>query len=132
MTHRMLVVEDEENVRESIAVLLELEGYEVCTAKNGAEALRMLAEEGAQTPGEAPFALIILDLMMPQVDGWSFRARQLQKPEIRDIPVVVLSGVHDVEREVRELKPAAIIQKPVSVSNLLGTIGPFINILPTG
>lgn len=130
MNLRMLVVEDEENIRESIAVLLELEGYEVVTATNGAEALRILAEEAAKGgedgEAQAPFGLIILDLMMPQMDGWSFRARQLQQPVLRDIPVIVLSGLHQVERETREMNPVAVLQKPVGVQQLLETLQPFL------
>lgn len=129
MNQRMLVVEDEENIRESIAVLLELEGYEVVTATNGAEALRILADEAGKDgegDSQAPFGLIILDLMMPQMDGWSFRARQLQQPVLRDIPVIVLSGLHQVERETREMNPVAVLQKPVGVQQLLETLQPLL------
>jgi two-component system response regulator MprA len=74
----------------------------------------------------SPFSLIILDLMMPQMDGWSFRARQLQQPGLRDIPVVVLSGAYQIEREVRALNPAAVLRKPVGINDLLDTLAPFL------
>ena len=115
MSERMLVVEDEENVRESVAALLEVEGHEVLTANNGAEALAVLRNG-------PPVALIFLDLMMPQMDGWAFRARQLNQPQFRDIPVVVLSGAHEIEREVATLEPAAVLRKPVGIQELLDVI----------
>lgn len=116
MKPRLLVVEDEENVRESVAALLEVEGYDVATADNGAQALSILRND------PDPFAAVILDLMMPQVDGWAFRARQRKQPAISDIPVVVLSGVDKLHRELEDLEPAAVLQKPVSVNELLATL----------
>lgn len=115
MNKRMLVVEDEENVRESVAALLEVEGHEVLTANNGAEALAVLRNG-------PPVELIFLDLMMPQMDGWAFRARQLNQPQYRDIPVVVLSGAHEIEREVASLEPKAVLRKPVGIQELLDVI----------
>jgi CheY-like chemotaxis protein len=115
MRQRVLVVEDEENVRESVAALLEVEGYEVFTANNGAEALGILRSG-------PPVSLIFLDLMMPQMDGWAFRARQLNQPQFKDIPVVVLSGAHKIEREVVTLEPAAVLQKPIGIQELLDVI----------
>ena len=115
MNKRMLVVEDEENVRESVAALLEVEGHEVLTADNGAEALAVLRNG-------PPVELIFLDLMMPQMDGWAFRARQLKQPEFRDIPVIVLSGAHKIEREIGALEPAAVLRKPVGIQELLDVI----------
>ncbi len=112
---RMLVVEDEENVRESVAALLEVEGYEVITANNGAEALAVLRNG-------PPVSLIFLDLMMPQMDGWAFRARQLNQPQFSDIPVVVLSGAHEIEREIGSMKPAAVLRKPVGIQELLDVV----------
>lgn len=112
MAKRVLVVEDEENVRESVAALLEVEGLEVVTADNGARAL-------AQLRNEPDVSLIILDLMMPQMDGWAFRARQLNQSELRDIPVVVLSGAREIDREVKEMEPEAVLRKPVSIQELL-------------
>ncbi|MFW5966182.1 MAG: response regulator [Persicimonas sp.] len=112
MGERVLVVEDEENVRESVAALLEVEGLEVITADNGARALALLRSE-------PDVSLIILDLMMPQMDGWAFRARQLNQPELRDIPVVVLSGAREIDREVKEMEPEAVLRKPVSIQELL-------------
>lgn len=115
MDKRMLVVEDEENIRESVAALLEVEGYEVETADNGAQALAVLKNG-------PPVSLIFLDLMMPQMDGWAFRARQLNQPELQDIPVVVLSGARRIEIEVANLEPAAVLRKPVSIQELLEVI----------
>lgn len=115
MTKRMLVIEDDENVRESIAALLEVEGYEVVKAINGAQALSKLRKE----PG---VSLIVLDLMMPQMDGWSFRARQLNEPGLKDIPVLVLSGAGRLDREHEALDAAGVLAKPVSVHELLDMV----------
>lgn len=115
MSKRMLVVEDEENVRESVAALLEVEGYEVLTADNGAQALAALRNG-------PPVSLIFLDLMMPQMDGWAFRARQLNQPEYRHIPVVVLSGAHKIDKEVENMEPAAVLKKPIGIQELLDVI----------
>lgn len=115
MSKRMLVVEDEENVRESVAALLEVEGYEVLTANNGAEALAAL-RNGPEV------SLIFLDLMMPQMDGWAFRARQLNQPQFKDIPVIVLSGAHELDREIGSIEPAAVLRKPVGIQELLDVV----------
>jgi two-component system response regulator MprA len=113
-TLRVLVVEDDHAIRRTICDALELEGYEVRTAGDGGEALRVL---GGWRPGA-----IILDLMMPRVDGFAFRRAQLSRAELRDIPVVVLSAVPDVAERSRELRPAAALAKPFDLDVLLDTV----------
>src|SRR5262249_27660442 len=85
----VLVVDDDADVRGMLAQVLELEGYDVVTAADGREALRRLEER-------RPF-LVLLDLMMPGMNGWQFRAEQLKQPGIADVPVVVLSGDGSME-----------------------------------
>jgi len=81
-------VEDEKDLRELLAEVLQDHGYTVATAANGREALDRLAS------GPLP-ALILLDLMMPVMTGWEFRRRQIQDVRIAAIPVIAFSGVAD-------------------------------------
>ena len=96
MACRVLIVEDEPDLREMMDQLLTLEGFDTETATDGADALGKLQ-------GMAPRPnLILLDMMMPRMDGWTFVARQIKNPAIAGIPVVVLSAApRDVLRDVR-------------------------------
>lgn len=82
----ILVVDDNSEVLEVLRLLLEGEGYDVETAENGADALQRL--RGGLEP-----SLIILDLSMPVMDGWEFRAAQLADPELSKIPTIIYSAV---------------------------------------
>lgn len=115
MTQRILVVEDEADLRASVAEVLRLEGYEVETAGNGEEALEKLEQ------GEPP-GLILLDLMMPVMDGWEFRRRQLDDLEFADIPVLLFTSAKDLDDAQRELSPVGILEKPVSIATILEAI----------
>ena len=81
----LLVVDDDANIARALSNLLEDEGYRVVAAENGRRGLE-LVEEGLRP------SAIILDLMMPVMDGWDFRAEQLKDPAIRDTPVIVLTA----------------------------------------
>ncbi|HEY3109037.1 MAG TPA: response regulator, partial [Chloroflexota bacterium] len=87
-TKTILVVEDDDDIRDSLTTLLIVSGFRVLSARNGREALAVLNE------CERP-AVILLDLMMPEMDGWSFRAAQLRDPETAEIPVIVLTAHAD-------------------------------------
>jgi CheY-like chemotaxis protein len=107
-----LIVEDDHLIREAIAEALDEEGFDVVEAANGREALEKLHAERA--------SLVLLDLMMPVMDGWRFREAQLRDPEISSIPVVVLSAVKD------ENVPAArYFSKPCDLDELLDTVWEF-------
>ena len=80
----VLVVDDEPDMREAISLLLEGRGYQVLTAQHGAEALDVLRRTRP--------SVILLDLMMPVMDGWQFRAAQLLEPSLAAIPVVIVTG----------------------------------------
>jgi CheY-like chemotaxis protein len=82
---RVMIIEDEVDIRQGIAVALELEGYEVVEAADGREALQKLRQY-------APPAAILLDLMMPGMNGWQFRDEQRRDPELAKIPVIVVSA----------------------------------------
>ena len=112
---RILVVEDDPDARDEMALVLRSEGYDVAAAGDGEQAL-------AELRRAAP-ALILLDLMMPVMDGFEFRVRQMQDPELAGIPIIVLSGGWDVERKAAALGAAACLQKPVDPATLLETVG---------
>src|SRR5439155_12456386 len=82
----VLVVEDDTDGRETLAELLEAEGYPVARAANGRQALDYLQRAG-------PPGLILLDLLMPVMDGYQFRQRQRQDPVLASIPIAVVSVV---------------------------------------
>ena len=112
----ILLVEDDVDIRIDLADLLRSEGYEVATVANGQEALEWLHRNGNHTD------LILLDLMMPIMNGWDFRSRQLEEPELDKIPVVLLSGAGDVARHASALKAAGYLIKPLRLEQLLGIV----------
>ena len=91
-----------------MAQILEYEGYIVATAYDGREALQYLAAH--PLPG-----LIILDLMMPVMNGWEFRARIAKLPNYANVPIVVMTAL----AEAAEIDAAAIIPKPIDLKRLL-------------
>jgi len=112
----VLLVEDDDDIRGSIAEILREEGFEVVSASDGDEALRFLREAA-----EAP-RLILLDLMMPVMDGWAFRAAQLADERLAKIPVVILSAATDVRRHAAQLRVDDYLVKPLDVPLLLNAI----------
>lgn len=116
MSHRgtVLVVEDDLDIREVMRMVLEASGYQVSEAGDGAEAL---AVARAQRPD-----IILLDLMMPGMDGFQFRELQLQDPAIAAIPVVIVSGGGAVPQKAAQLKAAGYLVKPTDVQRLLAVV----------
>lgn len=113
---RVLVVDDEPSVGQVVADVLRDEGYDVHWATNGREALAELQD---WLPD-----VIVLDLMMPVMDGRTFRAAQRQLPgERARVPVVVLSGMHEAHATAEELAAARVIAKPFDLDELVRTIG---------
>jgi CheY-like chemotaxis protein len=110
----ILVVEDDPMIREVLAGLLADEGYDVELAAHGGEGLDRLRERRPD--------LIVLDLMMPVMDGWRFRAEQRQLADCSDIPVVVLSAVRDLGEQANRLDAAGAIHKPFELDAALRTI----------
>jgi two-component system, chemotaxis family, chemotaxis protein CheY len=113
---RIMVVEDDEGIRLSMARTLEDEGYEITTAANGAEALRLL-EQADELPG-----LLLLDLMMPVMDGTTFRREQLARPRLAGIPVVVLTAHGSAEQKAAELGVPLCLVKPMPLEALLDAV----------
>jgi CheY-like chemotaxis protein len=116
-THRVLIVEDDDDVRGAYAAFLEGAGYDVVEAADGAEALRelrMLPEE---------VCLILLDLFMPNMNGWAFRAEQLRDPRLASIPVVVVSADSRTDEKAAQLGAIAHMQKPINMDALVSLVG---------
>jgi len=111
--HRIFVVDDEEGIRESIVEFLDEQGYHAVGAADGQDALDKLA-----VPDGRP-CLILLDLMMPVMDGRTFREEQLRTPDIAAIPVVVFSAYRDLTKIAAELHAAGCLAKPLRLSDLL-------------
>ncbi len=114
MSGGLLLVEDDADIRENLALLLEDEGYPVEQAAHGEEALERLSRLGDGLP-----CLVLLDLMMPVMDGWTLREKLLADPTLARVPVIILSGVSDLSRERRRLQAAGAIAKPIDVDRLL-------------
>lgn len=112
----VLIIDDELPIRETLSELLEEEGYSVASVANGREALAYL-DQLAEMP-----ALILLDLTMPIMSGWEFRAQQQQHPVFSTIPVVVLSANAEPKKVKAVLQVDHFIAKPVDYTQLLSTI----------
>ena len=108
----VMVVDDDDDVRESVSLLLSDEGYDVVTAPNGAVALHELQE------GVHP-SLIVLDLMMPVMSGWEFRDRQLHDDQISTIPVIVLTAAGE---PLGNLVGARVLSKAAGARVLLAAV----------
>jgi CheY-like chemotaxis protein len=115
----VMVVEDDAGIRESISEVLTDHEYVAIEVANGKEAIRRL-----RMAAEKP-CLILLDIMMPVMDGWQFRALQIQDPELNAIPVVVLSAHTNLDEVVKGMHAAAVLRKPVRLATLLVTVERF-------
>ena len=115
MTATILLIEDDEPIRDSLLELLTSEGYIVNPAANGAEALKTIRN------GQVPH-LILLDLMMPEMDGFQFRTIQLADDRIAGIPVVVMSAYGDVDKNRETLRVQAYLKKPIDIEETLDVI----------
>jgi len=112
----VLIVEDDLDTREMLGRFLELEGYNVETAENGKRALERLGSGvGA--------CVILLDLMMPVMDGWQFRQEQIRDGSLADIPVIVVSAAG--RERLEKIQANAYLSKPVDLDELLGCVAQF-------
>ena len=115
MAWKVLIVEDDEDVRESLADVLSARGYQTLTAANGNEALALIRDGGLQP------AVVLLDLMMPVMDGYEFLETQAEDPWLSQIPVVLVTA----QRPARKLAFSAVrgvIEKPLDLRSLLSTV----------
>ena len=121
---RVLVVDDDAVIRDTLATALGDEGYVVRVATDGRAAL--------DTMGNWRPDVIVLDLMMPVMDGPSFRAAQRSADEVAEIPVIVLSAAHEVQQRAAGLDAAAVFPKPFDLGALLDAIERLVSPRPPG
>lgn len=114
MIASVLIVEDDQDIRDYLTDLLELSGYPAAAVGNGVSALDYLRS------GHRP-RVILLDLAMPEMDGRAFRAEQLRDPQLAGIPIVVCSAAADAAQVAQDLG-ADHVQKPFRSDDLLPLI----------
>jgi CheY-like chemotaxis protein len=108
---RILVVDDDRDIRDSLALVLETDGYSVTTAANGQEALQLLYSQPLPS-------VILLDLMMPVMSGWQLLQVIGKSEQLRPIPIIVLSASDDLPAE----GVACVLRKPFDLGPLLDSV----------
>ncbi len=109
---RILVVDDEPDIRATVSAMLEIEGYAVAEATNGADALTVVEDDAPD--------LILLDMRMPVLDGWGFAA-EMQRRGHR-IPIVVMTAARDAARWAAEISASAFVAKPFGYDDLIEAV----------
>ena len=110
----VLIVDDDADIREALLDVLTDHGYTAEAVANGREALDYL-QQGARP------CLILLDLMMPVMNGSQFRAAQLQDPQLREVPVLVISAGNDIDQRSKALDTESL-RKPLDLERLLSLV----------
>jgi CheY-like chemotaxis protein len=113
----VLVVEDDRDIRESVVEVLQDAGYTVSAAADGRQALDLMA---AASPLPD---VVLLDLMMPVMNGFQFRQEQLKREEFAAIPVLVVTADANARIKAQSLRVAGFVQKPLKIQPLLDQIG---------
>lgn len=118
MAKNILVIEDDTSIRELLVELLESEGYTVTSAINGLEGLKYLQDQNRPD-------LILIDLMMPVMDGYTFRTEQLKNPLWSQIPTVVMSAEANAKEKMKNFNITAFLSKPVELDTILKTVSRY-------
>jgi len=113
----VVVIDDDNDILESIAIVLRGAGYDARTESSGAEAL--------DTVRRGETCLILLDLMMPGMNGWEFRTEQLRDAALAAIPTVVMTGFPAAAENADSLGAVACLKKPIDLDELLDTVARF-------
>jgi CheY-like chemotaxis protein len=113
---KVLIVEDDRDIRKNLKILLESEGYVVDLAENGQVALDLL-----QTIAVLP-SMIILDLMMPVMDGFQFRDQQKKHPRFANIPVAIMTADGHIEEKKVKTQADAALRKPANIDDILDLV----------
>ena len=113
----ILVLDDDEGMRVPLCRVLEFDGHRTVQATNGRDGLRLLRD------GLDP-CLIIMDLMMPEVDGFAFRAAQVADPRLAEIPTIVLTA-SALTVGTNALNASAVVTKPVTVGRVLALVDAY-------
>ncbi|MDB4965803.1 MAG: Response regulator [Myxococcales bacterium] len=111
----VMVVDDDADIRDSIGDILELRGYRVARVSNGREALDRLRD------GTRP-CVILLDLMMPVLSGWEFRAEQTKDEALKALPVVIISGDGSTDQKAADVGVSEYLRKPLELSAILEVV----------
>ena len=117
----ILLVEDDRDVRETIAEILEQEGFSVTGARTGADAIQRL-KDGPRLP-----MAVLLDLMMPVMDGWAFSTMQQSDTRWAAIPVVVISADSNLEDKANAIRAIAYLRKPFDIDELLAVLNRLVD-----
>lgn len=123
---RILIVDDDPAVRAFLAEVVRRDGCEPVLAASGVEGYAAL------TASAARIALVLLDLSMPEMDGFRFRELQLEDAQLAGIPVIVLTGFMLTPEELSFMRPAAVLSKPASVTTIRDAIRRVISVPATG
>ena len=107
----VLVVEDDEHLRHLYRTALTMSGYQVREARSGFEALRML--------DSSPVDIVVLDLMLPGVDGFMVRDELAAQPDMRSIPIVIVTGVRG---DLDYLDVPCLLRKPITADQLIHAV----------
>ena len=118
-TQCVLVVDDDPAVREMFCQALRLAGFDVIEASTGGEALELLRSD-------ASIGVILLDLKMPDMDGWRFRLAQRTDPRMASIPTVITTGAPLSEVLDCDLKAADYLLKPVGLEHLISVVAHYV------
>ncbi len=116
----VLIVEDDPDTREMLALMLATEGFHAVGAEDGLEALHLLRTVRHRAP-DVP-CLVLLDLKMPRLGGGEFRRAQLGDPTVANVPVAVMSGAVDAEQRAKALGAVATVTKPIDMDVLLQVV----------
>ena len=114
----LMIVDDDDDLRDALADIMTAQGYEVAAFADARAALAALEE------GMTPF-LILLDLMMPGMSGWEFRAAQLENPTLAGIPVVLVTAAGNLSDAARTLWSVEVLRKPFSLEILLPVVARY-------
>ena len=115
----VLIVDDDQDLRDIIGEVLRDSGIRYAAAADGGIALDMLRSN--EHPG-----VILLDMMMPHVDGWKFRAEQIADPNLKDIPVIVMSASAKAVRTHPRMNAAGYISKPFELNKLIEEVSKYV------
>lgn len=115
---RILIVDDDEGIRDLVTIALDAEGYEVMSARDGAVALHLLATSRP--------AAILLDMRMPTMNGWEFARAYAQRPGPR-APLIIMSAARDAAAHAAEVDADAFLAKPFDLTDLYACIARFVD-----
>ena len=112
--HTVLIVEDEEDLRELMRDALQMRGYNVVTAQEGTDALRKIDDIGKP-------CVILLDLLMPGMNGWDFFDKLRERPELASVPVII----HSSAASRAPAGATRVLQKPLAFETLVSVVGEY-------